>query len=58
VDPDFDAVHTALALNGAFPAGVLAEAEAAEARGHGVDRVDATDVALVTIADGALSPAT
>lgn len=47
--PDFDALRAEFALPAAFPPAVLAEAGAAAARGPGGDRVDATDVELVTI---------
>lgn len=49
MNPDFDAVRAEFALPAAFPPAVLAEAESAAARGPGPDRVDATDVELVTI---------
>jgi exoribonuclease R len=49
VVPDFAAVRAELALPAAFPPEVLAEAERAAAAGPVGDRVDATDVPLVTI---------
>jgi exoribonuclease R len=50
-DPDFAAVRAEFALPESFPAEVLAEAAraAAERAGPGPERVDATDVELVTI---------
>ena len=49
--PDFAAVRAEFALPTGFPPAVLADAAAAAAArpGRGPDRVDATDVALVTI---------
>jgi exoribonuclease R len=49
--PDFAAVREEFALPAGFPTAVLAEATAAAAArpGPGPDRLDATDVALVTI---------
>jgi exoribonuclease R len=49
--PDFAAVRAEFAMPAGFPPAVLAEAEAAAAHrpGPGPDRVDATDVELVTI---------
>ena len=49
--PDFDAVRAEFALPASFPPDVLAEADRAAAQrpGLGPDRVDATDVELVTI---------
>jgi exoribonuclease R len=49
--PDFDAVRREFALPVSFPTAVLAEAAraAGERAGPGPDRVDATDVELVTI---------
>ena len=49
--PDFAAVRAEFALPAEFPPAVLAEAAAAAAArpGPGADRVDATDVELVTI---------
>jgi exoribonuclease R len=49
VRPDFDAVRAEFALPATFPPDVLAEAERVAGAGSGRDRVDATDVALVTI---------
>ena len=49
--PDFDAVRREFALPVSFPTAVLAEGAraAGERAGPGPDRVDATDVELVTI---------
>jgi exoribonuclease R len=49
--PDFSAIRAEFGLPDTFPAAVLAEAAAAAAvrRAPGADRVDATDVELVTI---------
>ena len=48
--PDFGAIREEFGLPDGFPAAVLAEAAAAgTAAGPGPDRVDATDLALVTI---------
>ncbi|MDT7579066.1 MAG: hypothetical protein QOK35_330, partial [Pseudonocardiales bacterium] len=49
--PDFSAIRAEFALPAGFPPAVLAEAAAAAAHrpGPGPDRVDATDVELVTI---------
>ncbi|WP_232665439.1 RNB domain-containing ribonuclease [Pseudonocardia sp. TRM90224] len=47
--PDFAAVRAEFALPAGFPPPVLAEAEAASAPTPGPERVDATDVELVTI---------
>ena len=49
VAPDFAAVRAEFALPTGFPTDVLAEAAAAAAARPGGDRIDATDVALVTI---------
>jgi exoribonuclease R len=50
-EPDFDTVRAEFELPSGFPPDVLAEAERAAAvrPGRGPDRVDATDVELVTI---------
>jgi exoribonuclease R len=47
--PDFAAVRAEFGLPSGFPPEVLAEAERSAARGAGADRIDATDLPLVTI---------